>query len=68
MDFPYRKIQHGSTLDHQSLRSPIPDAAARQGGRAWVTDTLKEWDEALAGAPTIPHSQVVRCMGTDIYL
>ena len=37
-------------------------------GRAWVTDSLEEWEEAGAGAPKIPPSQVLRYMQTDIYL
>ena len=33
-----------------------------------MTDSLEEHEEALPGAPKIPPSQVLRYMGTDIYL
>ena len=68
MDVPDRKIQHGSTSDPQPPRSPTPEAIAWHMGRAWVTDSPEEREEALAGSPKIPPSQVLRYMGTDIYL
>ena len=68
MDVRDRKIQHGSTTDPQPLRWPTPEAVARHVGRAWVTDSPEERGEALAGAPEIPPSQVLRYMETDIYL
>ena len=67
-DVPDRKIQHGSTSDPQPLRSPTPAAVARHLGRTWVTDTPNQRQEALAGAPEIQPSSVLRCMGTGIYL
>ena len=63
-----RKIQHGSTSDPRPLRSPTPAAVARHLGRAWVTSTPDQRREALAGAPEIQPSRVLRYMGTDIYL
>ena len=68
VDVPDRKIQHGSTSDPQPLRSPTPEAVARHLGRTWVTDTPNQRQEALAGAPEIQPSSVLRYMGTDIYL
>ena len=68
MDVPDRKIQHGSTSDPRPLRSPTPAAVARHLGRAWVTSTPDQRREALAGAPEIQPSRVLRYMGTDIYL
>ena len=68
MDVPDRKIQHGSTSDPQQLRLPTLEAVARHVGRVWLTDSLEEREEALAGAPEIPPFQVLRYMGTDIYL
>ena len=68
MDVPDRKIQHGSTSDPRPLRSPTPAAVARHLGRTWVTSTLDQRQEALAGAPEIQPSGVLRYMGTDIYL
>ena len=53
VDVPDRKIQHGSTSDPQTLRSPIPAAVAWHVGRAWVTDSPEQREEALAGAPQI---------------
>ena len=63
-----RKIELASTTDPQPLRSPTPEALARHVGCAWVTDSLQESEEVLAGAPDIPPSQVLREMGTDMYL
>ena len=37
-------------------------------GRAWVADTPEQREEALAGAPEILPSRVLRYMGTYIYL
>ena len=51
VDVPDRKIQHGSTSEPQPLRSPTPAAVARHVGRAWVTDSPEQREEALAGAP-----------------
>ena len=68
VDVPDRKIQHGSTSDPRPLRSPTPAAVARHLGRAWVTSTPDQRREALAGAPEIQPSRVLRYMGTDIYL
>ena len=68
VDIPYRKIQHGSTSHPRPLRSPTPAAVARHLGRAWVTSTPDQRREALAGAPEIQPSRVLRYMGTDIYL
>ena len=68
VDVPGCKIHHGSTSDPQPLHSPTPEAIARQLGRVWVTDSPEEREEALAGPPEIPPSQVLRYMGTDIYL
>ena len=68
VDVPDRKIQHGSTSDPQPLRSPTPAAVARHVGHTRVTDSPQQRDEALAGAPEIQPSQVLRYMGTDIYL
>ena len=68
VDVPDRKIQHGSTSGPQPPRSPTPEAVTRRVGRAWVTNSAEEREEALAGAPEIPPSQVLRYMGTDIYL
>ena len=67
-DVPSRKIQHGSTSDPQPLRSPPSAAVARHVGRAWVTDTPGQREEALTGAPDIQPSRVLRYMGADIYL
>ena len=67
MHVPNHKI-HGSTSDPQSPRSPTPEAVARHVGRAWVTDSPEEREEALAGSPEIPPSQGLRYMGTGIYL
>ena len=68
VDVPDRKIQHGSTSDPQPLRSPTPAAIARHVGRAWVTDSPEQREEALAGTPEIQPSRFLRYMGTDIYL
>ena len=68
VDVPDRKIQHGSTSDPRPVRSPTPAAVARHLGRAWVTSTPDQRREALAGAPEIQPSRVLRYMGTDIYL
>ena len=68
VDVPDRKIQHGSTSDPRPLRSPTPAAVACHLGRAWVTSTPDERQEALAGAPEIQPNRVLRYMGTDIYL
>ena len=68
VDVPDRKIQHGSTSDPRPLRSPTPAAVARHLGRAWVTSTPDQRREALARAPEIQPSRVLRYMGTDIYL
>ena len=68
MGVPDCKIQHGSTSDPQLLRSPTPEAVTRHVGRAWVTDSPEEREEALAGAPKIQPSRVLRYMGTNIYL
>ena len=37
-------------------------------GRAWITDSPEQREEALAGAPDIQPSRVLRYMGTDIDL
>ena len=68
VDVPDRKIQHGSTSDPQPLLSPMPAAVARHLGSTWTTDTPGQRQEALAGAPEIQPSGVLRYMGTDIYL
>ena len=68
VDVPDRKIQHGSTADPQPLRSPTPEAVARHVGHAWATDSPEQWEAALAGAPEIQPSGLLRYMGTDIYL
>ena len=68
VDVPDRKIQHGLTSDPQPLRSPTPVAVAQHVCRAWVTDSPEQQEEALAGAPEIQPSRVLRYMGTDIYL
>ena len=65
---PDHKIQHGSTSNPQCLRSPTRTAVAGHLGRPWVTDTPDQRQEALAGAPKIQPSSVLRNMGTDIYL
>ena len=36
-------------------------------GRAWVTDSPEEREEALAVSRKIPPSQVLGYMGTDIF-
>ena len=63
-----RKIQQGSTSNPQPLLSPTPAAIARHLGNAWTTDTPGQRQEALAGAPEIQPSSVLRYMGTDIYI
>ena len=68
VDVPNRKIQHGSTSDPQPLLSPTPAAVAGHLGRTWATDTPDQRRDALAGAPEIQPSSVLRYMGTDIYL
>ena len=68
VDVPDRKIQHGTTSDPQPLRSPTPAAVARHVGHVWTTDSPEQREEALAGAPEIQPSRVLRFMGTDIYL
>ena len=68
VDVPDRKIQHGSTSDPQPLRSPTLAAVAQHVGRAWVTDSPEQQEEALAGALEIQPSRVLRYMGIDIYL
>ena len=65
---PNRKIQHGSTSDPQSLRSPTPAAVTRHMGRAWVANTPDQREESLAGAPETHPSRVLCYMGTDTYL
>ena len=68
VDVPERKIQQGSTSGPQPLRSPTPEAVAYDVGRVWVSDSLEEREEELAGAPEIPPSRVFRYMPTDNYL
>ena len=68
VDVPDRKIQHGSTPDPRPLRSPTPAAVACHLGRTWATSTRDQRREALAEAPEIQPSGVLRYMGTDIYL
>ena len=68
VDVPDRKIQHGSTSDPRPLRSPTPAAVARHLGRTWVASTPDQRQEALAEAPQIQPSGVLRYMGMDIYL
>ena len=68
VDLPDRKIQHGWTSDPRPQRSPTPAAVARHLGRTWVTSTPDQRREALAEAPEIQRSGVLRYMGTDIYL
>ena len=68
MDVPDRKLQHGSTSDPQPLCSPTPAAVAQHVGHTWATDSPEQREEALAGAPEIQPSRVLRYMGMDIYL
>ena len=48
--------------------SPGPAAVARHVGHAWATDSPDQREEALARAPEIQPSRVLRYMGSDIYL
>ena len=50
------------------LQSPTLAAVTRHVGHAWTTDSPEQREEALAGAPEIQPSRVLRYMGTDIYL
>ena len=68
VDIPDRKIQHGSTSNPQPLCSPTRAAVARHVSCAWIMDSPEEQEEALAGAPEIQPSRVLRYMGTNIYL
>ena len=68
MDVPNRKVKHGSTSNPQPLRSSTPVAMARHLGRTCVRDTPDLRQKALAGAPEIQSSEVLRYMGMDIYL
>ena len=68
VNVPDCKIQHGSTSEPQPLRSPTLAAVTRHMDRGWITDSPKQREEALAGAPDIQSSRVVRYMGTNIYL
>ena len=66
VDVPDRKIQLGSTSHPRPLRSPTPAAVARHLGGTWATSTPDQRREALAEAPEIQPSGVLRYMGTDI--
>ena len=68
MDVPDHQIQYGSTSDSRPLPWPTPAAVARHLGQTWVTSTPDQRREALAEAPEIQPSGLLRYMGTDIYL
>ena len=68
VDVPDCKIEHWSATDPPSLCSPTPAAVARHAGRAWVMESPKQREEALAGDPEIQASGVLRYMGIDMCL
>ena len=63
-----------SLIARSSMRlPPTPTAALAHPGSCGPACGLRvgspeEREEALAGAPEVPPSQVLRYMGTDIYL
>ena len=68
MDVPDQKIRHGLTSESQPLRSPTPAAVAWHVGHTWATHSPERREEAIAEAPEIEPSRVLRYMGTDISL